>query len=295
MEGAERTVPVAILDAFAAAPFKGNPASVCFVGDQNPSDETLYAIASELNQVVTAFVVSKNKNYKEDSCFDLRWFTPTIELPLCGHATLAAAAAIFEIAENVHNSITFSTGSGELYARKKSDGFIDMSFPLNDPVKCSRNDFKDLAVAVLGEFEKELDEVWLSKSIKKLLLKMNSGFTSNDLESLSPNFDRMKGIQKFESVFKSVIVTTGAENSNCYDFYSRYFAPWDGIPEDHVTGSAHTVLAPFWSKITGKTEMLGRQCSKRGGDVKVKLREDGRVDVGGRAAVVMKGSLHIPS
>jgi len=96
------------------------------------------------------------------------------------------------------------------------------------------------------------------------------------------------------SVYEGVIVTTSADGSKTHDFFSRYFDPWNGVPEDHVTGSAHTVLSPLWSKITGKTEMLGRQCSKRGGDVKVKLRDDGRVDVGGRAVVMMRGSLSIP-
>ena len=285
------TVPTAIVDAFANIPFEGNPAAVCFIGDKFPSDEILQTIASEMNQAETAFVVSKNNNYKEESCFELRWFTPTNEVPLCGHATLASAAALFEIAENVNTSVTFSTLSGNLFATKSGE-FINMDLPLNEPAISCLNDFEEVARAVLGDFLKRLDEVWLSSSANKLVLKMKSDFSRSDLESLHPNLEKMMSLHD-GSVFKGVIVTTTAGNSKTHDFYSRYFAPWNGIPEDHVTGSAHTVLTPFWSKITGKTEMLGRQCSKRGGNVKVKLREDGRVDVGGRAAVVLKGSLSV--
>jgi len=293
MEDGKRTVPIAIVDAFANVPFEGNPAAVCFIGEKFPSDEQLQKISSEMNQAETAFVVSKSNNYAEESCFELRWFTPTNEVPLCGHATLASAAGLFEIAKNVNTSITFSTLSGNLFATKENDGFINMDLPLNAPVKGCASSFEEVALAILGDFQDKLEEVWLSDSAKKLVLKMKSDFCRTELESLHPNRDELLSLHD-GSVFKGVIVTTSADGSKTHDFYSRYFAPWNGIPEDHVTGSAHTVLAPFWSKITGKTEMLGRQCSKRGGDVKVKLRDDERVDVGGRAVVVMKGSLSFP-
>ena len=293
MEDTKRNVKISIVDAFAQRPFEGNPAAVCFIGDKNPCDDILQAIASEMNQAETAFLVSTNDNYKDGSNFGLRWFTPTNEVPLCGHATLASAAALFEVAGNSNSKITFSTLSGDLYATKDGNGFIDMDLPLNEPLKVSASAYRDINAAVLGDMSSVLNEVWLSKSAKKLLLKMKTGFSLAQLCSINPNFSKMLSLHD-GSEFKGVIVTADARDSETHDFYSRYFAPWNGIPEDHVTGSAHTVLAPFWFKITKKREMLGRQCSKRGGNVKVKLRGDGRVDVGGRATVVMKGTFSFP-
>ena len=287
-------VSISVVDAFTDQPFKGNPAAVCFIGSENPPDKIMQAIASEMNLAETAFVVSKNQNYKEDSHFGLRWFSPTNEVPLCGHATLASAAALFETARNTNSTITFSTLSGDLFATKQHDSFINMDLPLNEPKKCDDISFCAAACdIVLGKFRDALDEIWLSDNEDKdLVIKMNSSFSKSDLESLNPNFEKLLNSHD-GSIFRGIIVTT-AGDVNPHDFYSRYFAPWNGIPEDHVTGSAHTVLAPFWQNITGKSEMLGRQCSKRGGDVKVKMREDKRVDVGGKAMVVLNGSISIP-
>ena len=287
------SVPISIVDAFTDQPFKGNPAAVCFIGSENPPDKIMQAIASEMNLAETAFVVSKNQNYKEDSHFGLRWFSPTNEVPLCGHATLASAAALFETARNTNSTITFSTLSGDLFATKQNDGFINMDLPLNEPKKCDDISFCAAACdIVLGKFRDALDEIWLSISAKKLVLKMKNGFSKSDLKSIKPDFEQLL-LSHDGSIYKGIIVTM-AGDVNPHDFYSRYFAPWNGIPEDHVTGSAHTVLAPFWQNITGKSEMLGRQCSKRGGDVKVNMREDKRVDVGGKAMVVLNGSISIP-
>ena len=288
--------PICIVDAFTDVPFSGNQAAVCFIGKSFPSDAVLQKVASEMNLAETAFLVSKNSDYEKEKEFELRWFTPTNEVPLCGHATLASAAAIYETAKNMNNSLRFSTLSGDLYACKGTNGFVNMDLPLNAPTKCHDTAlYSSLCSAVLGaKITKSVDEIWLSKSAKKLLIKMKKEFSRDELESLKPNFDEMMSNHD-GSIYKGVIVTiyAGIKYPD-YDFFSRYFAPWNGIPEDHVTGSAHTVLAPFWSEITGKSVMFGRQCSKRGGDVKVGIKSNGRIDVGGQAAIVMKGHIHLP-
>ena len=287
--------PICIVDAFTDVPFSGNQAAVCFVGKSSLSDAVLQKVASEMNLPITAFLVSKNNDYEKEKEFKLRSFTPTNEVPLCGHATLASAAAIFETAKNVNSSLTISTHSGDLFAYKGTNGFVNMDLPLNAPTKCHDTALYSLCSAVLGaKMAKSVDEVWLSKSAKLLLIKMKKEFSRDELESLKPNFDEMISNHN-GSIYEGVIVTIYAGSKYPdYDFFSRCFFPWDGILEDHVTGSAHTVLAPFWSEITGKSVMFGRQCSKRGGDVKVGIKSNGKVNVGGQAAIVMKGSIYLP-
>jgi len=145
---------------------------------------------------------------------------------------------------------------------------------------------------IFGDDSEKVDEVLVARRAKKLLIRMKPGFSEEDLKALNPDFSAMKSSHD-GSVIKGIIVTTQGENQ--YDFFSRYFAPWNGINEDPVTGSAHTVLAPYWSAVTKKQKMLARQCSKRGGDVTVTVRSHDRIDIAGKAQVVLKGSLLLPS
>lgn len=289
------SVPISIVDAFTELPFSGNQAAVCLIGDKYPSESVLQAIAAEMNLAETAFIVSKNGSYKESDSFDLRWFTPTNEVPLCGHATLASAATLFNVAQNINSKIKFSTLSGNLYVSKGENGFLNMDLPLNSPVQCEDIElYKAIYKVVLNhvKYYDYVKEIWLSKTAKKLVIVMKDDFTRADLESIKPDINKMLTVHD-GSNYKGVILTT-FDTDKKYDFISRYFAPWNGIPEDHVTGSAHTVLGPLWASKLNKVELLGRQCSKRGGDVKVRIREDNRVDVCGKAMLVLTGQINIP-
>ena len=285
---------ICIVDAFTETPFSGNQAAVCLIGNKFPSDDVLQTVAAEMNLAETAFVVPKFKSYKESDHFDLRWFTPTNEVPLCGHATLASAAALFKMVENQNSLIKFSTLSGDLYVSKGENGFLNMDLPLNSPIKCENTkEYNATCAAVLNNLQylDFINEIWLSLSAKKLVIVMKSSFSRTNLENLKPDIDKLMGAHD-GSRYKGVIVTTDNTEGK-FDFVSRYFAPWNGIPEDHVTGSAHTVLGPLWASKTNKVELLARQCSKRGGDVKVKIK-DGRVDVCGKASLVLTGNINIP-
>ncbi|CAK8685558.1 unnamed protein product [Clavelina lepadiformis] len=288
----DNALDIYTIDAFTSVPFSGNPAAICHIRNRSLSEEMLQKIATEMNLSETAYVKSDKENFQEGSNFSLRWFTPTNEVKLCGHATLAAAASLFYVLRNPNPVITFNTLSGELRARN-DNGYITLDLPMNPPVK------QDISPEVRAIFDliftptakDRIQEVWLSPSAQKLVIRMNDDFAQKDIEELNPDISKMTETHD-GSKYKGVIVTT--KGSGDYDFLSRYFAPWNGIPEDPVTGSAHTVLAPLWGEILGKKEMLARQCSKRGGDLKIALREDGRVDVGGKAIVVLKGNLMLP-
>nr|CAB3264681.1 phenazine biosynthesis-like domain-containing protein 1 [Phallusia mammillata] len=253
-------------------------------------------IAAEMNLSETAFVVSPNDDYSKDNSFGLRWFTPTNEVPLCGHATLASASTIFNVAKNPSSSITFSTLSGDLHAHR-SEGYIVLDFPLNPPGELSEEEqtlADNLYEKILDLKKGDIQETVISRQTKKLLIRMQPSFTREDLEALKPTITAMLASHD-GSIIKGVIVTVQPTQDSQYDFLSRYFAPWNGINEDPVTGSAHTVLAAYWKTQLGKTKMLGRQCSKRGGDVLVTVRDDGRVNIAGKTNVFLKGSICMPT
>jgi len=288
-----RKLPYFVVNAFADKPFTGNGAAVCWVERKSLSKELMQSVASEINLSETCFIYEKDGKFKDASLFGLRWFTPTNEVPLCGHATLASAATLFYKASNHNEKISFDTASGILFARKNKD-YITLDFPRNDPepIAAAEQCQPTLEVLFAGtSYQSQVENIEISHTAKKLVVQMNKNFSRIELESLAPNTSQLK-ITHDGSLFKGVIVTARGEGK--YDFISRYFAPWNGIPEDPVTGSAHTVLAPYWSKILGKDEMNARQCSKRGGDIRVKLRDDGRVDLNGFATTVIEGKLTVP-
>ncbi|MGH0117380.1 UNVERIFIED_CONTAM: hypothetical protein FKN15_033475, partial [Acipenser sinensis] len=192
----------------------------------------------------------------EASRFGLRWFTPTREVPLCGHATLASAAVLFYIQKNSNSSLTFETLSGELYARLSGDHIV-LDFPMQ--TSTAQTAVGDLAI----------QDVRYSSATKKLLVRLCDTYNRCVLESLKPDTESLMKSDSTGKVAGLIITLKGNQNGD-YDFYSRYFSPWNGIPEDPVTAC---------------------QCSRRGGQLKISVRGDGRVDMDGQTVTVLSGNL----
>lgn len=265
-------IPILQIDAFASEAFKGNPAAVCLLDGPRPA-EWMQNVAMEMNLAETAFLVAR-----QDGGFDLRWFTPAIEVPLCGHATLASAHALWELGELAPGQeARFHTLSGWLIARQNG-GRIEMDFPA--------------LLAVETELPGAVCEA-LSISPRNVVIDRRGlggdGAFLVELESESavrnvkPDFDKLR-----RAVNAGIIIT--ARGDSKYDFVSRYFACYAGIDEDPVTGSAHCMLTPYWAAKLGKTEMSAYQASARGGEVSVRSADD-RVILGGDAVTVLRGSL----
>lgn len=295
----EKAIPIYTVDAFTDEPFRGNPAAVCLVPKgMNLPDETLQTIAEEMNLSETAYVehLTDDSSFQNSDKFKLRWFTPTNEVALCGHATLASAAVLMFSYGNTSEEICFNSMSGPLIAKRNGD-MITLDFPLNPTQKIDFGDVKTVLKEVCDEAL--IKDVEYSPNTKKLLVRLNDEVTRTQLESLTPD---TKALQQSEQTgkIKGVIVTLkGSEANHCidktgkmYDFVSRYFAPWVGIPEDPVTGAAHTVLSDYWRKQLGKTTFYARQCSARGGEMTISVQGD-RVNLSGNAQIILKGELFI--
>ncbi|XP_055027214.2 phenazine biosynthesis-like domain-containing protein [Misgurnus anguillicaudatus] len=284
-------IPVFTVDAFTNLPFKGNPAAVCLI-ENELRDELYQSIAAEMNLSETAFITRRNSgDFSSGARFGLRWFTPKTEVPLCGHATLASAAVLFYMKNNVNPVVVFETLSGELCVRQNEESII-MDFPLNKPKIQAQHEVKDLLKAVVGDLP--IQDVCYSETTKKLMVCLADTCERSKLTSLKPEADALLRNESTGKI-KGVIVTMkGAPTAQPgYDFYSRYFAPWVGILEDPVTGSAHTVLAGYWSEKLGKKKMLAYQCSSRGGELELEIRDDGRLDISGRAQIILQGTLKL--
>ena len=254
------------VDAFTREAFKGNPAAVCVL--DAPRDETwMQDLAREMNLSETAFLV------QEPEVFNLRWFTPTTEVDLCGHATLASAHVLWESGILQQDQpARFNTRSGLLTARLESK-WIELDFPANEIKTIAAPDGLFEALGIAGKF--------VGFDGTDYLVEVESEET---VCSLSPNILALK-------VFpvRGIIVTSLAVTKE-YDFVSRFFAPASGIDEDPVTGSAHCSLGPFWAQRLGKQNLLGFQASSRGGLVRVALKGD-RVLLGGQAVTIFRGEL----
>jgi len=276
-----QVIPIYQVDAFTNEPFKGNPAAVCLL-QRKYADHILQSIATEMNLSETAFLCPLEKlPLKTSANFSLRWFTPKVEVPLCGHATLATAAVLFYDVGVLASEVTFETKSGKLNARKDKNGIL-LNFPIHKSVPIHPDD--DLLEALgITDFE----NIEYAERGKELLIHVADEKT---LLNLKPDFEQMKSVRSKEDV-KGVIVTSLSRPP--YDFVSRFFAPWLGINEDPVTGAAHTVLAPYWSKILRKQEMFAYQASSRGGELVVRLHSNDRVDLIGNAVIVLKGELYL--
>ncbi len=254
------------IDAFSDRPFAGNPAAVCLLPEARDA-AWMQNVAAEMNLSETAFVRPL------DDHFELRWFTPTVEVELCGHATLASAHALWS--ENVvasADAIRFSTQSGLLTCTRRGD-LIELDFPAT-PLEAV-DTLPGLADA-LGASPR-----FVGRSTFDALVLLDSETT---VRSLQPDFARL-----LQLPVRGVIVTSAADDER-FDFVSRFFGPAVGIDEDPVTGSAHCALTPFWSERLGKTGMTAYQASKRGGVVEVRLADD-RVVLGGHAVTVLSGTL----
>jgi PhzF family phenazine biosynthesis protein len=258
-------LPLFHVDAFTGRPFGGNPAAVCLLPAWK-DDGWLQAVAREMNLSETAFVVRRPGH------FDLRWFTPAVEVDLCGHATLAAAHVLWQQGQAVGNDIRFSTRSGVLKATRHN-GDIELDFPLT-PVEAVQA--PPGLVEALGVAPK-----YVGRSRFDYLVEVESEAA---LRALAPDFRRLAALP-----VRGVIVTNWSADPT-FDFVSRFFAPAAGVDEDPVTGSAHCCLGDFWSKRLGKAELVAFQASARGGVVKVRVTE-GRAFLGGAAVTVAKGEL----
>ena len=300
-------VSIFTVDAFTDKAFSGNPAGVCIVPRSDDdtrkwslSDTVLQNIATEMNISETSFVTTYDRVMT--NVFELRWMTPTVEVNLCGHGTLSAAAVVFaQFGDKVGNKLLFHTLSGILVAEKNVDtGKIRMTLPINPPAVLTGPNEVHTEIFKCMNFQMEdLAEIAYSQVTKKLLICLKN-FDRNKLEALQPSIDSLvkidqsAEIEKGENV-KGVILTFKDDSDSQYNFLSRYFAPWVGIPEDPVTGSAHTVLTPYWSsKMGGQKSFLARQCSKRGGDLSLQISDDAnKVFVSGNAKIVLCGQLNI--
>jgi PhzF family phenazine biosynthesis protein len=258
------------VDAFTEKPFTGNPAAV-LVLDGAPPDEWMAAIARETNLSDTGFVIREELS---DADFRLRWFTPTVEVDLCGHATLASAHCLFE--DGISGPIRFATRSGVLTVERRPDGSLAMDFPA---WASHQVDARDAVAAALGA-----PVEWTGRTTNgAFLLALMADETS--VRDLRPDLGAVSVLDS--SV--GLIPTAPAGPGRLYDFVSRVFAPQAGIPEDPVTGSAHTVLAPYWAGRLGRTSLTGLQVSARSGLVGVELHGD-RVTIIGKAVTVFDGT-----
>ena len=262
-------IPIFQVDAFSDVPFRGNPAAICLLDDPL-SDDMMQNIAKEMNLSETAFV-----HEKPDGKLNLRWFTPMYEVDLCGHATLASAYVLWHQGRHEpSHSIEFQTKSGTLICNQTSEG-VELDFPASPPESAEP---PPGLVAALGK-----DPTFVGKSKFDYFLVYDD---EENVRTMTPNFADLANVET-----RGVIVTAVSEDPEI-DFVSRFFAPSAGIDEDPVTGSAHCCIAPYWSSVMNKRELVGYQASQRGGVIKI-VYEPPRVRLAGQAVMVLQGSLHV--
>lgn len=252
------------IDAFAEKPFEGNPAAVVPLEEWLP-DEIMQSIAEENNLAETAFFVPANDR------FHIRWFTPNKEVNLCGHATLASAFVLFELLGYGQDAIIFDSLSGPLSVTK-TVGLLTLDFPSQKPEKCEISD----------ELIKGLGKTPLECYRNEDFLAVFGD--EEEVSNINPNHNYLEQLD-----LRGVIVTAPSEEQ---DFVARFFAPKYGIPEDPVTGSAYTQLAPYWSEKMGKTKLSAKQISPRGGKLTCELKGS-RVLISGNAKKYMEGTIEI--
>jgi len=261
-------VPFFQVDSFTPEPYKGNPAGVCIL-DTNRDEVWMQLVAKEVNLSETAFVVQKSEQE-----FDLRWFTPTTEVDLCGHATLAASHILWE--QNIlseDKEAVFSTKSGLLACKKCSDK-ISMDFPSEKAEKAEAP--KGLLEAL------NINPLYIGKNRMDYIIEVES---EKIVRALNPDFKALKAVK----THRGIIITAKSDDEK-YDFVSRFFAPAAGIDEDPVTGSAHCCLAPYWAEKLNKKEFKAYQASERGGGLDLLLSDD-RVCITGKAVTVIAGKI----
>jgi PhzF family phenazine biosynthesis protein len=254
------------VDAFASEVFKGNPAAVCML-DQWPDERLMQQIAGENNLSETAFAV------RQDDQYEIRWFTPETEVDLCGHATLATAHVMFRHLGYTEEVIRFhSPHSGKLSVEMQGDLLV-LDFPVDEITET------EIPGQVAAALNKTPLKAFRGRSDLMLVFASES-----EIAELSPDFSLLKEVET-----RGVIVTSMGRD---VDFVSRFFAPQTGINEDPVTGSAHTTLTPYWSRVLGKKVLKARQLSSRGGDLVCRVEGD-RVKIAGSAVTYMEGEIYI--
>jgi predicted PhzF superfamily epimerase YddE/YHI9 len=257
-------IPYFEVDAFSSKQFGGNPAGVCLLERWLP-DAVMQAIAAENNFSETAFLVPRGAD------FDLRWFTPAVEIDLAGHPTLASAFVLFNEGKVAGERVCFHPRSGELAVTRKGD-VLEMDFPSRPAVPCA------VPEALVRGLGKKPDAVFKARDYLAVFP------TETGVCSLQPDFEALRTLDTL-----GIIAT--APGNDC-DFVSRFFAPAAGINEDPVTGSAHCTLIPYWSQRLGKTKLFARQISKRGGELFCEQTGD-RVRIGGKAVLYLRGEIEL--
>jgi PhzF family phenazine biosynthesis protein len=254
------------VDAFTSEAFAGNPAAVCILAESR-DEKWMQNLAREMNLSETAFLVAQKDG------FDLRWFTPSVEVALCGHATLASAHVLWETGLlEADEEARFHTKSGLLTAERK-EGWIELNFPAtpDQPIPAPPQLLEALGVSSKYTGKTKFDYLVEAESEKAV-------------RDVTPNFGLLRAMN-----VRGVMVTSRAGTAK-YDFVSRFFAPGSGIDEDPVTGSAHCCLGPFWSKRLGRNELVAYQASKRGGIIRVRVADE-RVYLSGQAVTILRGEL----
>ena len=262
-----------IVDSFTDTPFKGNPAGVCIIGSQL-SDERMLHIAQELNLSETAFL----SPLESGGAFAIRYFSPKMEIPLCGHATLASAKVIFST--HKLNEVHFMNIQNLDLSAKELNGQVVMEFPVYDTRPAAA---PPALLAALGV--KAIKNSVYNEETRILLLEIAD---PEELAGLDPDF---AALHRSHNSINGVLVTAPSERDG-YDFHSRYFWPWSGTNEDPVTGGTHTFLAKYWASRLGKTKMKSFQSSRRTGFMDVEL-VDGKLRIQGQAVIVFEGRLTI--
>jgi predicted PhzF superfamily epimerase YddE/YHI9 len=257
-------IPLYQVDAFADGPFTGNPAAVCPLDAWLP-DNVMQAIAAENNLSETAFFVPEGEGWR------LRWFTPTTEVDLCGHATLASAYVIFNLLASERQRVIFRTEKAGELAVARDGELLALDFPARPPAPCA-------APPALGAALGRQPTAVLAA--RDYLAVYDD---PDDVVALAPDFSAISSLDRF-----AVIVTAAGHGE--IDFVSRFFAPAQGVDEDPVTGSAHCTLIPFWAARLGRTRLRARQLSRRGGSLACELCDD-RVKIAGRAVLYLAGTI----
>lgn len=260
-------LPIYQVDAFADALFGGNPAAICPLSEWLP-DATMQAIAAENNLAETAFFVPDGRD------FSLRWFTPTVEVDLCGHATLASGHVVLRLMEPEREAVAFKTvKAGTLTVRRHAD-MLMMDFPSRPPAPIEPP--PGLLAALGGK----------PRQVLKARHHTVVYGSAPEVSALDPDF---AALAKVEDCWAAIVTAPG---ENGIDFVSRFFAPAKGVPEDPVTGSSHCTLVPYWAGRLGKNELRARQLSRRGGTLTCALHGD-RVSIGGRTVLYLEGQITV--
>jgi len=269
-------IPYHVVDAFTDQTFAGNPAGVCVLTNALP-EATMQSVAAENNLAETAFVVVHGDTA------GLRWFTPTQEVDLCGHATLAAAHVLFEHHDWPHPAVRFTTQTAGDLVVERDGPRLKMDFPARPARPCpAPAGLADALGAKPGAAPMH------TARARDLLAVFDH---ADDVRALAPNMPAVAQLDAFAVI--ATAPSDGPADDPAHDFVSRFFAPGGGVDEDPVTGSAHCTLAPYWADRLGKTDLVGRQVSARGGTVFCDLRGD-RVHLSGYAVTYLSGRLHLP-